>query len=93
MRATSTRPHAAGPFPVSIPVFTPAIVTVRSARMQTDAEPSSAFKPEGMSIASTGAPEPLTKRIQLANGSRTSPRIPVPSRPSITTACSLRSSG
>ena len=48
--------------------------------------PLCASSPEGTSIASTGAPQPLMRAIASANGGSTSRRRPMPRRPSTTSA-------
>ena len=52
---TSMTPHSAGPLPKNMPIFGAAKVTVRSAiKTPPVTEPSNAFKPLGISTASTG---------------------------------------
>ncbi len=72
MSATSTEPLHAAPRPCSSPGFSAAKVTVRSARTASPgAAPLSASTPEGMSMASTGAPAGTS-------GASYEPRNPVP---------------
>ena len=79
MSATTISPTTSGARNKS--TFGNPIVTVSVARTQV-AVP----KPDGTSIATTGAVCSLMYRMADANGSRTSPLKPVPNNPSSTTA-------